>query len=126
MNETTFVEFENSVKKLCNEARSEYLRLRKLLVESKPDFGVPLNEEQAKQFSVLSKLAAMSLIGEYEQISTSQQRGLVTRYEMSYSNWGQPTDIKPSEQKSATIRLWSGMKEFTENVKEMSHSMTSL
>lgn len=114
-------EYENLLKELCEKARSEYQRLSKLFFDvGKPDFGTPINEEQAKQFSVLSKLAAIALIEEYDQISVSQQRGFETTYRMTFDSWGQPSEIKPSGQKSASIRLWSGMKAFTENVQKMS------
>jgi hypothetical protein len=123
----TIEDIEAQVTTLCDTASTQATALSDFcahLKKVRDSYGTKEDPEYEKDMHrlvmVIARLNAISLIGKYEYLDMQQQRGVTTEYGMTHTNWGQPTNIKPSGQESAQIRLWSGMSHYTNSVNEMS------
>jgi hypothetical protein len=68
-----------------------------------------LSEVQLKFVKNLEYLGALSSLGDYENILSSQTRELIAEHKTLVDP---PTNLKPSGKESCCIKLWSGTPEY--------------
>lgn len=106
-------EVEQKVKNLCGEADALEKKYMNLISNYTFPVNTPLSDSASKYLRCLSKLSAISMIGDYENIETSMNRGLTIKRKIGVMD---PIGIDSSGKECAKILLYSGLDKYTDKI----------
>jgi len=105
-------ELEQKVKDLCSEADLAQVKYMDAISNFTFKTGVQLTNSTSKYLKLISKLTAISLINDYENIELKASRGV----SVVGGRFGPAREIKPSGKECAKILLYSGMDKYHEDI----------
>jgi ribA/ribD-fused uncharacterized protein len=104
---------EQKIKNLCSEADALEKMHMNLISKYNIPVNTPLSGSLSKYIKCLSKLSAISMIGDYENIEISMNRGLTIERKIGVMD---PIGIKPSGKECAKILLYSGLDKYSDKI----------